>query len=192
MRNTNAAIATTLLAVLCSSVLADGHDFKELMNEGRRTSVQLTDQIRSELLRELDRTGPMRAIIVCKYSAPEATSAISRQTGMRITRVSLKPRNRAISEPDAWEQKILLDFENRAAKGEKVDGMEYGEIVAEPAGRYFRYIRAIPTASACLVCHGPNVSEGVKAQLNAEYPHDKAINSQVGSVRGALSLKKPL
>lgn len=192
MRNAIAVPTAVLAAAMCASAMADGHELKDLMDEGRRTASQLTAQIRGELVQELERTGPLRAIIVCKYSAPEATSALSRRLGMRVTRVSLQPRNRAISEADAWEQKVLLDFERRAAKGEKIDAMEHGEIVAEPAGRYFRYLKAIPTTSACLACHGPNISEAVKAQLNAEYPHDKAINNPVGSVRGALSVKKPL
>lgn len=192
MRMPPERLTAILLALACPPAVAADGDFKALMDEGRRTSTQLTNQIRGELLRELDRTGPLRATVVCKFSAPEATSAISRRTGMRITRVSLKPRNRAISEPDAWEQKVLLDFENRAARGEKVEGMEHGEIVAEPIGRYFRYMRAIEMQASCLVCHGPNVSEAVKAQLNVEYPHDKAVNAEVGGVRGALSLKKPL
>lgn len=186
------AIAATLLASVSTSAMAENQEFKDLVDESRKTAQQLTVQIRGELTQELDRAGPMRSIIVCKYSAPEATSQISRRTGMRITRVALNPRNRSIGEPDAWEQKALLEFEKRLAKGEKADTMEFAEYVAEPAGRFFRYIRAIPTGQACLVCHGSNLSAGVKAQLAAEYPHDRATNHALGSVRGGLSLKKPL
>lgn len=165
---------------------------KGLLDESRAVANQLMGQIRGELTRELERTGPVRAVTVCKYSVPEITSNISRQTGMRVTRVSLRPRNRALGEPDIWEQRVLLDFENRVAKGEKAEALEYHEIVDEPAGRVFRYMKALPTSQPCLLCHGPSSqhSEGVKALLATEYPHDKATEYSVGQVRGAVSIKK--
>lgn len=167
---------------------------RSLVDESRLLSTQIVTQVRSELVKELERTGPLRAITVCKYSAPEITSNISRQTGMRVTRVSLRPRNKALGDPDAWEQKVLLDFEKRVAKGEKIEGLEYHELVDEPAGRYFRYMKAIAMMQACVTCHGQQtqLSEGVRAQLAAEYPLDKAIDYQVGQVRGAVSVKKLL
>lgn len=167
---------------------------RTLVDESRVLSTQIVTQVRSELVKELERTGPLRAITVCKYSAPEITSNISRQTGMRVTRVSLRPRNKALGDPDAWEQKVLLDFEKRAAKGEKIEGLEYHELVDEPAGRYFRYMKAIAMAQPCMACHGPlnQISEGVRAQLAAEYPLDRAIDYQLGQVRGAVSVKKLL
>lgn len=165
---------------------------KGFLDESRAVANQLVGQIRGELTRELERTGPVRAITVCKYSVPEITSNLSRQTGMRVTRVSLRPRNRALGEADVWEQRVLLDFENRVAKGEKAEALEYHEVVDEPAGRVFRYMKALPTSQPCLVCHGPasQHSEGVKALLATEYPHDKATEYSLGQVRGAVSIKK--
>lgn len=167
---------------------------KSLAEESRALANQLTTQVRGELVRELERTGPVRAIIVCKYSVPEITSNMSRQTGMRVTRVSLRARNKALGDPDAWEQKVLLDFEKRVFKGEKTDGLEYHEIVDEPVGRYFRYMKAIPMMQLCMSCHGSGsqISDGVRAQLAAEYPLDRAMDYQVGQVRGAVSVKKLL
>lgn len=169
-------------------------DSRPLLDDARKAAGRLLAGIRTELQRELERSGPVRAIIVCKYSAPEASAAISRETGMRVTRVSLRPRNQALGEPDVWEQQILLDFEKRFSAGEKADAMEYSEVVVEPAGRYFRYMKAIPTGQPCLACHGPveNISEAVRAKLNGEYPHDRGVNYRQGQVRGAVSIKKQL
>lgn len=163
------------------------------LDETRKAAAQVLTQVRTEMMREMERTGPIRSIVVCKYSAPEMTSGISRQTGMRVTRVSLRPRNRALGEPDAWEQQVLLDFERRFTKGEKVETLEASEVVVEPAGRFFRYMKAIPVGQPCLACHGPvsAMSEGVKAQLASEYPHDRAVNYELGQVRGGVSVKKP-
>lgn len=165
-----------------------------LQSEARRAAMRLLEQIRGEISREIEQTGPIRAVTVCKYSAPEMSSSISRQTGMRVTRVSLRPRNRMLGEADVWEQKNLLDFEKRLAKGEKVESLEASQVVSEPTGRYYRYLKAIPMGQPCLACHGPvaGIPEGVKAQLAADYPHDRAVNYQQGQVRGAVSVKKSL
>ena len=183
-----------LVAFLASSpAAAQGADgLKAFADESRKVSAQLLAQVRGELVKELERTGPIRAITVCKYSVPEITSSISRQTGMRVTRVALRPRNRALGEPDAWEQRVLLDFEKRVANGEKAESLEHYEQLSEPLGRVFRYMKAIPVSPPCLACHGPagQLSEGVRAQLATEYPNDSAVDYSVGQVRGAVSVKK--
>jgi len=182
------------ISVAASSAWATDDELRGLVEESRRVSAQLLGQVRGELVKELERTGPIRAIVVCKYSVPEITSNISRQTGMRVTRVALRPRNRALGEPDPWEQKVLLDFEKRLANGERVEALEFFEKVDEPAGRAFRYMKAIPMTQPCLACHGPakTLSEGIRAQLAAEYPNDKAVEYEVGQVRGGVSVKKGL
>lgn len=188
-----ALLAVGLAAVAGGSALAD-EELKRLTDDARKAALQLLTQIRGEVTKELERTGPIRAIVVCKYSAPELTSVLSRQTGMRVTRVALRTRNPALGEPDPWDQKTLLDFEKRLAGGEKIETLETAEIVSEPAGRMFRYAKAIPMGQPCLACHGPvsGISDAVKAQLATEYPHDKAVDFQVGQIRGAVSVKKPL
>ncbi len=186
------AVISAILAI--SPAFAADENPEQLLNEARKISSRLLEMVRGEVGRELEHTGPIRAITVCKFSAPELSSTLSRQTGMRVTRVSLRPRNRALGEPDAWEQKNLLDFEKRIAKGEKAESLEISQIVAEPAGRYYRYMKAIPMGQPCLACHGPAsaISEGVKTQLANEYPHDTAVDFQLGQVRGAISVKKSL
>lgn len=137
--------------------------------------------IGGELVRELKVTGPVRAIIVCKFTAPEAAASISRETGMRVVRVSPRPRNRTNGEPDIWERQALLDFEKRLVGGEKLETLERSEIVVEPKGRSYRYAKAIPMGQACLACHGPaDPPEAVRAKLNVEYPHDRGVDYRTG------------
>jgi hypothetical protein len=189
-----AVLFGVLLLQMPGLVFAADADNRQLLDEARKVSARLTGTIRGELVRELERTGPVRAVIVCKYSAPEASAAISRETGMRVTRVSLRPRNRAIGDPDVWEQRTLLDFEKRVAAGESPEGLEYSEVVVEPVGRYFRYMKAIPMEQTCRACHGAadDISQAVKVKLNQEYPRDNAVNYRIGQVRGAVSIKNPL
>ncbi|HEY6898171.1 MAG TPA: DUF3365 domain-containing protein [Rhodocyclaceae bacterium] len=184
-------VAVAALSLFAGAASAE-EDIAKLNDEARRASVRLLDQLRSEVVREMDRAGPLRAIVVCKFSAPEVTATLSRQYGEKIARISLKPRNRALGEADAWEQTVLLDFEKRVAKGEKAENLEYSEIVREPAGRFFRYLKAIPMGPACVSCHGTGISEAVHSVLASEYPHDKAVDYAIGQVRGAVTIKKPL
>lgn len=164
------------------------------LDEARKASTELVASVRGELLKAIEASGPLRAIVVCKYTVPEISSAISRKYGARVTRVSLAPRNPALGWGDAWEQKVLMGFDERVAKGEKADAMEQWEVVNEPSGRYLRYMRALPMQAACLHCHGPadQISESIRAQLAHEYPHDKALGVALGRIRGGVTYKKPL
>lgn len=185
------------LAIALASASAagqEGADARRLAEETRKVAGDLVAQIRGELTKELEFSGPLRGVIVCKYTVPEISSAMSRKTGWRVTRVALRPRNPALGSADAWEQKVLLDFERRAERGEKVDGLEHGEVVAEPGGRYYRYMKALPLGPLCVSCHGApdRLTPNLKALLEAEYPHDRATGYAVGQVRGAVTIKRPL
>lgn len=189
-----AILGLAALAVTAFAQSQDGAEGKRLAEETRKVATDLVAQIRGALTKEMEYSGPMRSVIVCKYTVPELTSHLSRKTGWRITRVSLRPRNPALGAADAWEQRVLLDFEKRVERGEKAEGLEFGEIVSEPAGRYFRYMKALPMGPACAACHGTEdrITPSVKALLESEYPHDQATGFTPGQVRGAVTVKRPL
>lgn len=190
-------IAATLLAALTGQVAAAGHDEaarQAALEEARKASTELVTSVRGELLKAIEASGPLRAIVVCKYTVPEIASAVSRKYGARVTRVSLSPRNPSLGWGDAWEQKVLMGFDERVAKGEKADGMEHHEVVQEPAGKFMRYMRVLPMQPACMHCHGPadQISESIRSQLAHDYPFDRAIGVALGKVRGAVTFKKPI
>lgn len=138
--------------------------------------------------------GPEAAIKVCKEVAPSMAGEVSRKNGIRLTRVSLKVRNPLLGTPDVWEQGQLKKFEDRLLKGEAPDTLEATEIVSEPAGKSFRYMKAIVLQPGCVACHGKpeEMSDSVKAQLGEGYPKDKATGYAAGQLRGAVSVKRPL
>lgn len=184
----------TALMVRGAAAQAPDDEFKRHTEDARRVANQLLAQIRGELLKEMEHGGPLRSVIVCKYSVPEITSTLSRKTGVRVSRVTLKARNPALAAPDPWEQRVLMDFDRRAAAGEKAESLEFSEIVSEPQGRFLRYMKAIPVAPVCMTCHGPteSLTDAIKAQLASEYPHDKAIGYAAGQVRGGVTVKRAL
>lgn len=186
-----------MLASFAAALAAGGAgaaDMRQLTEESRKVADQLVQQIRGELVKSMESSGPLRSMIVCKYSVPEISSAISRKSGWRVSRVTLKPRNPALGGADAWEQKILAEFEARVERGENPEALEHAEIVPEGKQRYFRYMRALPVAPLCLACHGPaeQMNPAVKAQLAVEYPYDRATGYRLGQIRGAVTVKRPL
>ena len=181
-----------LALVLCAST-AMADDLAKFQDDSRKVVKDMVSQLGSALQKEMAANGPAAAIKVCKDLAPAITSDISRKTGQRVTRVSLKTRNPLLGSPDAWEQKVLADFAARMEK-ENPAAIEYAEIVTEPQGKFMRYMKAIPIQDVCLKCHGTpeTIAPQVKEQLSIEYPADKAVGYTVNQLRGAFSIKKPI
>lgn len=188
--------AATALAIALGACTAvePATDVPKLTQESRSAATDLQKQLAGKLLAEIRANGAPAAIGVCKTIAPEIAAKVSRETGWRVTRVSLKTRNPVLGAPDAWEQQVLAAFDARAAAGDKPDALERAEVVTEPEGRYFRYMKALPVIQLCTNCHGTAdaIHPGVKAQLAREYPHDRATGYRVGQLRGAISIKRPL
>ncbi len=187
-------IVLALALAACGAVSAAEEPPRAALEDARKASAELVADVRSELLKAIEQSGPLRALVVCKYTTPEIASAVSRKYGARVTRVSLLPRNPALGWGDPWEQKTLMDFDERVARGEKAEGLEAWEVVNEPSGRFLRYMRALPMLPVCMACHGPaeQISESLKSQIAHDYPHDRATGFQLGRIRGGVTYKKPL
>lgn len=178
-----------LLAPLAGS--ADAEIPEALVIESREAADMLSSRLR-ELSRSLSSSGPLRGIAVRKYTMPEISSAISRKTGAKVGMVSLEPRNPALATPDAWEREVLLQFVERARRGEKTERLEHYQLVTEGDARFFRYMKPIMLTQECLACHGEKIAPDVRAQLANDYPHDRSTGYKPGDVRGAVSVKRPL
>jgi len=187
-------IIGALPLLLLSPLVASGQDADALLAASRETAGQLIQQLGAQLRAELAKGGPEGAVAVCKNVAPELAGRLSRETGWRVSRVSLKTRNPLLGSPDAWEQRGLEEFDRRVAAGEKAETLEVTEVVEEPAGRYYRYMKALPVQPLCLTCHGTaeTIPPEVQQRLRVEYPNDRASGYRAGQVRGAVTVKRPL
>jgi hypothetical protein len=186
------ALSTLLLLAASSAFAAD--DINKYKEESIAVIGPFVKQLGEANQKAIKEAGAPAAIVVCKDIAPSMAGEISRKHGWKLTRVSLKVRNPLLGTPDAWEQKTLQDFEARLAKGEKPDTIAAAEIVDEPAGKSFRFMKAITLQQGCVACHGTaeQISPEVKANLAKDYPNDKATGYAVGQIRGAVSIKRPL
>ncbi len=160
----------------------------------QETASTFLKELGAAMTREMAKGGPTEAIKVCAELAPEIAGRLSREHGWRVTRVGTRVRNPLLGMPDAWEQKVLAEFAERAAKGEAFAGMTYSEVVTEPGGQYYRFMKPIAVQPQCLLCHGPSdqIPEEIGNVLKKQYPFDAATGYKVGELRGAVSIKQPI
>jgi len=175
-----------------SAMTATAHeDMKALSNEGRALAKQFLGQLKPELKKAMKAGGPLVALEVCQTKAPEIAKKVAQDSGWQVNRVSLKPRNPS-AKPDAFEEKVLKQFEQDRKAGKDPKKLEYAEKVMENGQPVFRYMKAIPTGDVCLTCHGTNLAPKVAQKIKQLYPNDQAIGFNKGDIRGAFSFKKSL
>jgi hypothetical protein len=183
-----AAISLSLL-----SVPAFAGDLEDRTAASRAVAKEFGTSLQGELVAAIKAGGPVNAIQVCKTKAPAIAADLSKKQGWKVARTSLKLRNPA-NAPDAWETKVLQDFEVRKAKGEDPAQIEYAEIVKDKGKSEFRYMKAIgiPANAPCLTCHGEKIDAAVSDKLKAMYPQDKATGYKQGDLRGAFTITQPM
>lgn len=184
-------VAALMLLSACSVGLAAADEVQSRAAAARPVVKEFAGVMKEAMSKAMKEGGPVNAIEVCSKQAPHIAHEHSVKSGFEIARTTLKARNPS-HEPDAWEKKVLQSFEERKAKGEEVEKMEYAEVVTENGKQVFRYMKPIPTGEVCLKCHGTEIDPAVKTKLDGLYPTDKARGYKMGDIRGAFSLKQPM
>ena len=129
---------------------------------------------------------------VCSAQAPAIAASISLEKGMNLSRVSLRNRN-PDNAPNEWQTTVLQTFETRLAAGESAAGLSWHETAETTEGRQeFRFMKAIPTGTVCLTCHGEGIAPPIAAKIGELYPADKATGFREGDLRGAFVVTKTL
>jgi hypothetical protein len=147
--------------------------------------------LKTELVSAMQTGGPLNAIEVCNTRAPEIAKQASLDSGMELSRVSLRNRN-PNNAPNDWQTSVLRDFEHRRQAGEAVDSLSWSATVMTGEGREFRFMKAIPTAPLCLACHGESLKTPVAEKIAELYPSDKATGFKPGDIRGAFVVTRRL
>lgn len=186
-------IVVSLFAAGLLAAPAFAHeDLKSHVETSRAAAKELQTTLVGELQAAMKAGGPMKAIQVCNTKAPAIAAEISKKHGFKIGRTSLKIRN-PNNAPDAWEKKVLADFEKRKANGEDPTKLEHYEMVKQDGKSSFRYMKAlpIPEGAPCPVCHGAKIDPALAAKLKELYPKDQATGFKVGDLRGAITIVEP-
>jgi hypothetical protein len=182
------------VAVLVMATSIASADQIALEQGASEVAATFLEELGEAMTREMTKGGPIEAIIVCTKLAPDIAGRLSREHGWRVTRVGTRVRSPLLGMPDAWEQRVLAEFTERAAKGAAFTGMTHSEVVTEPDGQYYRFMKPIMVQPKCLLCHGSSdqIPESIRIMLKQQYPFDRAIGYKAGELRGAVSIKQPL
>lgn len=178
-------VAATLAATGAHCATADQ---AALTEEAKGLVTTFAGRLKPELKRALGAGGPTLAIEVCATQAPKIADALAAESGWSVSRVSLKERNATRAEADDWERAVLEEFDARAAAGEMPTTINTSAV----RNGQFRYMQAQGVEGVCLLCHGENLGDDVRAVLEDYYPDDRATGYRLGQVRGAISLSKEL
>jgi len=141
--------------------------------------------LQAELKGAMQSGGPVAAVGLCNTQAMPITAKVAADHGMILSRVSLKNRN-PLNAPNAWQTAVLEDFERQKSAGKDVTGLAWSETISVDGGQEFRFMKAIPTGTVCLKCHGTNLAPGVSDILAGLYPEDRATGFSEGDIRGAF------
>ena len=185
----SAALSTALILLLVLPPLACAPASEEgpRLEESRALVQSFGARLKRELKQGLEQGGPVAAIQVCKDVAPQIASELSRHSGARVMRTSVRYRNPG-NAPEDWQARVLSDFEARARGAEDAAPLEY--FVRESNGAT-RYMSAIRVDAVCLACHGDVLAPALQERIDAEYPHDRATGYVAGQLRGAFSVVWP-
>jgi hypothetical protein len=191
MNRKSCTILALLTLLLSTSTRAGAEDLAPRVQASKTAVMAFAAALRGELQTAMKSGGPMEAISVCSEKAPAIAEEQSARNDLRIGRTSLKVRNQG-NRPDAWEKVVLEDFERRRGAGADPATLVRYEVVDTGNRREFRFMKAIPTAKACLACHGSTLAPEVAARLDTLYPEDQARGFAVGDLRGAFTVRQPM
>ena len=186
------AAAFLIGASLCPpfATAAEQSTWPEWIEQSRQLSMQLGQELKSELGRAIEQGGPIAAIDVCHKRAPEIAGRLSAHSGATVGRTALRVRN-AANAPDEMQRAVLQQFAGELTSG-RAEGPLEAVFEINHGGRIERrYMRAIPTEALCLTCHGEVLAPGLAAAIASRYPGDQATGFKQGDLRGAFSVIWP-
>lgn len=175
------------LLLSLQSLHAADLDKEQLKQEAIGIVKKFGGSLKPELKKAIQAGGPAHAISVCSERAPSIAQNLSSDSGWMVKRVSLKARSET-AVPDAWEKKVLEQFDQRQANGESAAKMAYMEVVDGS----FRFMKAQGVEAVRLNCHAAEIKPEVGAALKQKYPNDKARGYTLGQIRGAFSLSRDI
>lgn len=187
-------VIKTLLAVAIAGSLSSvclAFDEAAELEWANETTKEYQGALKSELKAAMHAGGTLEAIQTCNTKALAIGEEMSLANGESVSRVSLRNRNPG-NVPNDWQEAVLIEFENRKEAGENPENLTWHEVVETDQGPVFRYMKAIPMAPLCLQCHGTDIAPPVAEKLAELYPDDKATGFEIGDLRGAFVVTRPV
>ena len=161
-----------------------------ILNEAKNQLKETAKQYKKTLIQGLQHNNLKKAL---KYCNNEVEQLITKdnEKGFAVKRVSLRPRNKN-NYPNLYEKEILENFNKLSLKDNKSLAFEHSEIIKDENNNKFVYIKAIRIKEVCLNCHGSNINDDLKKEIQKLYPDDKAIDYKLNDIRGAFVLYRKI
>ena len=155
-----------------------------ILNEAKNLLKETAKQYKNTLIQGLQHNNLIKALKYCNKEVEQLVSK-DNEKGFAIKRVSLRPRNKN-NYPNLYEKEVLEKFNKLSLIDNKVLALEHSDIIKDENNNKFVYVKAIRIKEVCLNCHGSNINDDLKKEIQKLYPDDKAINYKLNDIRGAF------
>jgi len=152
------------------------------MARGRQVAEAAFKELSGNLQQAIATGGFTNAIDFCSEKAMPLTLAVAKKEGVKIGRVSHRPRNPA-NRADARELELIKSFQETAATGKAPQPV----VEQSSEGTAVFYAPIVITNPLCLSCHGEPAREitgDTLAAIARRYPKDQATGFKLNDVRG--------
>ena len=155
-----------------------------MLNEAKNLLKETAKEYKNTLIQGLRHNNLKKALKYCNKEVEQLVIK-DNEKDFAIKRVSLRPRNKN-NFPNLYEKEILEKFNKLNLKDNKGLALEHSEVIKNENNNKFVYVKAIRIKEVCLNCHGSNINDDLKKEIQNLYPDDKAINYKLNDIRGAF------
>ena len=161
---------------------------KELLIRGREIAGKAKIALKIELTNSIKKNGLANSISFCNQRAMEITDSIALQEQVMIKRLAKKNRN-SYNKMSENESNLYKSFVIESLTSNWIQAQVGWDEQGRPV-----YYNPIVTEALCLNCHGKpgtDINPEVAERIAQVYPDDKAINFEVGQLRGMWAITFP-
>lgn len=157
---------------------------QELIEQGNTISGKLGTSLMAELTTVIQQEGITEAVNYCSIEALPITQKIAKEEQVELSRVSHRNRN-PLNDANGDELKLIEKYIQQQKNGEPLSPV----IIAKNKQKIF-YSPILLGAPLCLNCHGKpeDFAPDLRLAINQKYPQDKAVNFELGEVRGMFKI----
>ena len=160
----------------------------ELLEQGRAISLKMQKLLGTNLKAALDSAGVPHALTFCNLNAIKLTDSLSTEMGVKVSRVSHRPRNMN-NLANSYEMDLIETYKANIVAGQVAEHQLH-----EEDGQQVYYAPIIITTPLCLKCHGEpgkDITAPDLIVLSMLYPEDKATDFKLGDLRGLWKVRFP-
>ncbi len=158
----------------------------ELPDKGKEIAGRINATLINALSSAIDENGYEGAIEFCSLNAIPITDSISLMDGVKIQRISHKPRNNA-NAANETELELIDRYKN--VSGNETSKKQPSVILENDKNIFYAPIYI--ASPLCLNCHGKvgsDIQQEVYESIQRKYPNDKATGFEMNELRGLLKI----